>query len=90
MKRRHDPIAVRMGQGPMQFVWHGRLYRVTEIQGQWSRSAQWWMTPELIGDLLDEQEVWRVEAGTSAARRGIYELTHAVGDEEWFLTGVHD
>lgn len=89
MQRYHDPIAVKVGQGPMQFIWRGRLLLVKEIQAQWNRSLQWWTIPEITGDLVAEQEVWRVEAGNEVSR-GVYELAHPVGGTDWFLTAVCD
>ena len=40
-------------------------------------------------DLLEEQEVWRVEAG-NGMQRGVYELARSVGREDWVLQAVCD
>lgn len=84
VKHCHEPIHVRVGDGPMRFVWRGRQLTVREIQGQWCCSLQWWVQPESSGDLLAEQEVWRVEAG-SGPYHGIYELAHRTGASAWVL-----
>ncbi|MDO5092020.1 MAG: DUF6504 family protein [Propionibacteriaceae bacterium] len=89
VRRYHEPIQVKVGQGPMQFIWRGRLLVVREIQGQWSRSLPWWDQSEFSGDLLAEEEVWRVEAGTGS-QRGIYELAHQTGTANWVLAAVCD
>ncbi len=88
MRRYYDPIQVKVGDGPMQFIWRGQLMVVTEIQGQWIRSLPWWNHVEWPTDLLAEQEVWRVEAG-NASKQGIYELARSTA-EGWHLVGVCD
>ncbi len=40
-------------------------------------------------DLLEEMEVWRVEAG-NGMQRGVYELARSVGRENWVLQAVCD
>ncbi len=40
-------------------------------------------------DLLDEMEVWRVEAG-NGMQRGVYELARFVGRDDWVLQAVCD
>ena len=89
VRRYHEPVQVKVGQGPMQFIWRGRLLVVREIQGQWSCSLPWWDQPEFSGDLLAEEEVWRVEAG-NGSQRGVYELAHQTGTANWVLAAVCD
>ncbi|MDO5735158.1 MAG: DUF6504 family protein [Propionibacteriaceae bacterium] len=40
-------------------------------------------------DLLQEMEVWRVEAG-NGMQRGVYELARSVGRDDWVLQAVCD
>ena len=40
-------------------------------------------------DLLEEMEVWRVEAG-NGMQRGVYELARSVGRDNWVLQAVCD
>ncbi|MGO1385295.1 MAG: DUF6504 family protein [Arachnia sp.] len=40
-------------------------------------------------DLLEEMEVWRVEAG-NGVQRGVYELARSMGREDWVLQAVCD
>ncbi len=40
-------------------------------------------------DLLEEVEVWRVEAG-NGMQRGVYELARCVGQDDWVLQAVCD
>lgn len=88
MRRYDDPIEVRKGwigppqagiEGPEQFLWRGRLWKVREVIAYWVETGPWWTTSAaqaVIGaedaagrlgrgvlDLLDEREFWRVEAG---------------------------
>ncbi len=40
-------------------------------------------------ELLEELEVWRVEAG-NGMQRGVYELARSVGRDDWVLQAVCD
>ncbi|MEO7587278.1 MAG: DUF6504 family protein [Arachnia sp.] len=46
-------------------------------------------TPAPAADLLEEMEVWRVEAG-NGMQRGVYELARSVGRDDWVLQAVCD
>lgn len=45
--------------------------------------------PSPAVDLLQETEVWRVEAG-NGMQRGVYELARSVGHDDWVLQSVCD
>jgi hypothetical protein len=88
MRRYDDPVDVRRGrvtgmgggpvEGPEQFVWKGRLWKVHAVLAQWVETGPWWQSSGvhavLGGDeepgggagvrteLAAEREVWRVEA----------------------------
>jgi hypothetical protein len=70
VRRYNDPVEVRRGwvkaseiEGPAQFMWRGRIWKVREIVASWVETHHWWATAYEAGsDLLNEHEVWRVEA----------------------------
>ena len=83
MRRFDERIEVRLGrvgeqEGPSQFLWRNRLWRVLALQERWIESGAWWDSPRARAvrgdwtagspdegadaDLLCEREVWRVEA----------------------------
>ena len=109
MRRYDEAIEVRQGlvgddEGPAQFFWRHRVWKVTELQTRWVETSDWWNSgraraargdstgddkADESGDLLGEQEIWRVVAadgrlGTS----GVYEL--ALGNGRWRLRTVVD
>lgn len=56
MRRYDDPVDVRKGmvqatggarlEGPEQFVWRGRLWRVCDVVGHWVETGAWWRSAE--------------------------------------------
>jgi hypothetical protein len=56
MRRYDDPVDVRRGQvagaggttvlveGPEQFLWRGRLWRVTAVVAHWVETGAWWQS----------------------------------------------
>jgi hypothetical protein len=94
MRRYDDPVEVRKGvcggvEGPEQFLWRGRLWKVRAVLAHWVETGPWWQSSgvaALLGadpdeapdatttsDLLAEREVWRVEAGRGAVPQGVGE-----------------
>ena len=74
MRRYADPVEVRKGwvpgtgiEGPEQFLWHGRLWKVRTVVAHWVETGSWWGRGDTegatLGELLTERELWRVEAG---------------------------
>jgi len=85
MRRYADQVEVRRGwvpdvgmEGPEQFLWHGRLWKVRAVLAHWVETGPWWGrapgdpddtradsggAAATVGDLLTERELWRVEAG---------------------------
>ena len=73
MRRYDDPVDVRRGQvagagagggtsvlveGPAQFLWRGRLWRVTAVVAHWVETGAWWQSSGVHAVLgADEQEV---------------------------------
>jgi hypothetical protein len=94
MRRYDDPVEVRKGrvngsggdvEGPEQFLWRGRLWKVCDVLAHWVETGPWWQSSSVhavLGaeedrprggvatDLLAEREVWRVEAARGLAATG--------------------
>ena len=102
MRRHDDPVEVRKGlvgdpgtEGPEQFLWRGRLWKVREVVAHWVETGAWWQGDPLPGaDLLAEREVWRVAAGHGAAAArdggGVFDLAFDWTDGRWQLVGCLD
>ena len=50
MRRYDDPVETRMGQvqgmeGPEQFLWRGRLWKVRSVLAHWVETGPWWTSP---------------------------------------------
>lgn len=99
MRMYEDPICVLFDEKPRQFIWRERLLLVKKIESRWNRATAWWESDRIKaargeevasdGELVSEREVWRVEAG-NGVHRGVYELAHTVGAEDWVLQAVLD
>jgi len=108
MRRYDDPVEVRKGwvdgpghrgEGPEQFLWRGRLWKVRTVLAHWVETGPWWQGREesgtSLGDLLVERELWRVEAGRGtdpggAATDGVFDLSFDWTDGRWQLVGCED
>jgi hypothetical protein len=49
MRRYDDPVEVRKGmvdgtEGPEQFLWRGRLWKVCAVVAHWVESGPWWQS----------------------------------------------
>jgi hypothetical protein len=49
MRRYDDPVETRMGlvsgmEGPEQFLWRGRLWKVREVIAHWVETGPWWQS----------------------------------------------
>ena len=112
-----DPIEVRRGQvqgpgeagqlaileteGPEQFLWHGRVWKVRAVLAHWVETGEWWRLAkddvegeQTSVDLLREREWWRVEAGRpqrqSTPEHGVFELFFDWSAGSWRLAGCLD
>ncbi|PVG82785.1 nucleotidyltransferase [Nocardioides gansuensis] len=93
MRLYDDPVEVRRGEteGPEQFLWRGRLWKVRAVVAHWVETAPWWQGTEPSGsDLLVERELWRVEAGRGGDRSGVFDLSFSWTDGCWQLVGCAD
>ena len=88
MRIYQEPVTVQFRDVSTQFVWRGRLLRVLTVQTLTRESSPWWRNPAAPG--VEEREVWRVEAESGRAWRGVYELARTVGNDDWQLQGVED
>lgn len=86
VRRVEEAIEVRVGEtSPEQFLWRGRLYRVTEVVDHWQERHAWWRSSagQPLAQLPLAREVWRVSAqrGRSSSP-GVYDLgvDSAAGD----------
>jgi hypothetical protein len=51
MRRYDDPVETRMGlvsglEGPEQFLWRGRLWKVRAVIAHWVETGPWWQSGE--------------------------------------------
>ncbi|MDR3070670.1 MAG: DUF6504 family protein [Propionibacteriaceae bacterium] len=90
---------------PVKFCRQHRWWRITDVLIRWVETSDWWhsdlaassrgiggiggITPD--GDLLGEEEIWRVVADpVSGGSDGVYELSHSWGSGRWRLRAVLD
>ncbi len=106
MRLYDDPVEVRRGEteGPDQFLWRGRLWKVRAVLAHWVETAPWWQAtteainedmgedtkPAVNADLLVERELWRVEAGRGISTSGVFDLSFDWSDGHWQLVGCAD
>jgi hypothetical protein len=87
-------------EGPEQFLWHGRIWKVRAILAHWVETGEWWRLAKDGGetsvDLLREREWWRVEAGHPHRQSGpdrsdgVFELFFDWSAGSWRLAGCLD
>jgi len=98
MRQYDDPVEVRRGEteGPEQFLWRGRLWKVRAVVAHWVETGPWWQGSS---DLVAERELWRVEAGRGAQvvmreggedNVGVFDLSFDWTDGRWQLVGCVD
>lgn len=102
MRRYDDPVDVRRGmvagaEGPEQFLWRGRLWKVHAVLAHWVETGEWWDSRQVravVTDLTAEREVWRVEAsrGRASAEHGsgVFDLLLDWADGSWRLARCAD
>lgn len=65
------------GRTPDQFLWRGRLYRVTEVVDHWQERRAWWRgaAERPLSQVPLAREVWRVSARPGRTGvPGVYDL----------------
>lgn len=69
---------------PEQFLWRGRVYRVTGVLDRWQERHAWWRsaTERPLDQVPLSREVWRVEARPGRGSvPGVYDLGHDGGPQ---------
>ncbi len=102
MRQYDDLVEVRRGmvpgaagpvEGPEQFLWRGRLWKVRDVVAHWVETGPWWQSTDQAAELLPEREVWRVEAGRGAAvgdGGGVFDLAFDEARGDWRLARCAD
>ncbi|MGZ4445073.1 MAG: DUF6504 family protein [Nocardioides sp.] len=82
MRRYDDPVEVRKGwvgdgtgdgsagvEGPEQFLWRGRLWKVRAVLAHWVETAPWWQSSGVRAVLGSEEGTgWSAEGGEPRPR----------------------
>lgn len=60
MRRYDDPVEVRKGmvggtEGPEQFLWRGRLWKVCDVVAHWVETGPWWQSAGVHAVLGSEE-----------------------------------
>ena len=91
MRRYDDPVEVRKGmvgdtEGPEQFLWRGRLWKVSDVVGHWVETGPWWQSSGARAALGDEEPTERsggvvtgVISGDLAADREVWRVEASRG-----------
>ena len=71
MRRYDDPVEVRRGmvtgiEGPEQFLWHGRLWKVRAVLAHWVETGPWWQSSGVRAVIGSDDAV---HAGDAAGNR---------------------
>ena len=73
MRKYDDPVEVRRGQldgqeGPEQFLWHGRLWKVRTVLAHWVETGPWWQSAG-VRAVVGTDDVQSSEARWSGSER---------------------
>ena len=69
MRRYDDPVETRMGQvsgteGPEQFLWRGRLWKVRAVLAHWVETGPWWQSGGARAVIGSDEPVDRAGPGS--------------------------
>jgi hypothetical protein len=75
MRRYDDPVETRMGQvsgqeGPEQFLWRGRLWKVRAVLAHWVETGPWWQSGGARAVIGSDEPVADPEVSAGAGLRG--------------------
>jgi hypothetical protein len=72
MRRYDDPVEVRGGatEGPEQFLWRGRLWKVQAVLAHWVETAPWWQSAGVRAVVGSDGPEQGEQPGRSAAGPG--------------------
>ena len=73
MRRYDDPVEVRKGwvtgvEGPEQFLWHGRLWKVRAVLAHWVETPPWWQSSGVRAAIGSDDQEDRSGAGVGLAQ----------------------
>ena len=74
MRRYDEPVEVRKGmvggtEGPEQFLWRGRLWKVCDVVAHWVETGPWWQSAG-VHAVLGSEEVSTGPANEGPANEG--------------------
>ena len=80
MRRYADPVEVRQGpvdasdpqgapEGPQQFLWRGRLWKVRAVLAHWVETGPWWQSTD-VRAVIGSEEAAPAAAPEAAEARG--------------------
>ena len=87
MRRYDDPVEVRKGlvpgsggqvEGPEQFLWRGRLWKVCGVVGHWVETGPWWQSRGVAPVLGAEGE----QRGEQSDKQSAVSVHDLVADRE--------
>jgi Family of unknown function (DUF6504) len=98
MRRYDDPVEVRKGpeEGPEQFLWRGKLWKVRAVLAHWVETGSWWQSADaraVIGTDDDTDEpVSRTgdKTGDLLGERELWRVEAAAGMRATGGGGVFD
>ena len=75
MRRYDDPVETRMGlvsgmEGPEQFLWRGRLWKVRAVLAHWVETGPWWQSGGARAVIGSDEPVVGQEAPGGDTHRG--------------------
>lgn len=73
MRRYDDPVEVRRGEtdGPEQFLWRGRLWKVRAVVAHWVETAPWWQSTTAQGVIGTDEPAADLTADRSPRGAGV-------------------
>ena len=72
MRRYDDPVEVRKGwvtgiEGPEQFLWRGRLWKVRAVLAHWVETGPWWQSSGVRAVIGSDEAARRRQAPAAPA-----------------------
>ena len=90
MRRYDDPVEVRKGlvpgaggevEGPEQFLWRGRLWKVSDVVGHWVETGPWWQSSN-VAPVLGADGGATAEGADEAATGRVPSVPDLVAERE--------
>src|SRR3954449_12366545 len=87
MRRYADPVEVRQGpvqsdasEGPQQFLWRGRLWKVRAVLAHWVETGPWWQSTGARAATGDDPAGSEEAGGGDSTDRGTVSQRLFLGD----------